>query len=408
MSEQAENITQSNEPMGTGRRAFQQIVGHSRRLQDRMRELNWDPDKTKTLKRRFTISQAASMVGKSPETIRRAEAAGELPQPVLSNAGRRVGYKLEDVNRMRDHFGANPWRADGEEPIRLAFQNLKGGVGKTTLCVHFAQYLAEHGYRVILIDADSQASATSAFGLAPERNIDDDTTLAPFLSEQKSDLSYAVRKTYWDRLDIIPANLTLYTAEYELAAAKIIAGDYWLERLLSGIRTIEHNYDVIILDPPPALGSISLSVLRALNALIVPVPPAMYDYDSSVTFFEMMDEILEGVERVIGGPLNFKIFRLLVSKFDTRTPAQKDMVTLMSDHYSRYLLNNAIITSAEFHNAAAEMSSVYELTGPTAGKETYDRCMAALNGTFREIETAMRNTWPSHTDRLQKEGIRVL
>lgn len=366
------------------------------------------PDTDKQLKRRYTITQVAEMIGRSPNGIRKAEGLGALPMPELSEQGRRTGYSLAEVNRIREYFRISAGRAPGEEPIKMAFQSFKGGVGKSTLCTHFAQYLAEKGYRVLLVDCDSQATTTTIFGLRPDLDLKTEQTLLPFFDGSQMDLSYAIRETYWDGLHIIPSNLSLYSAEYELAATAGQSGPGWINRLHEGIGTIEDRYDVIIMDPPPALGMISLNVVRSANALVVPTPPAMYDFHSTVTFFRMMEEVLESVEAAVGQPLNYKFLKLLVSKYDPTKSAQEFIVRMMGEHYTRHVLNAAVKESAEIDNASADWRTVYELEKYTASRQTYMRCLASLNAVFKEIETLIQSSWPSHRERLEAEGHMVL
>ena len=392
---------------GTGLDRIRQIVSHSDALIDELRNLAFDPDTEKQLRRRYTITQVADMVGRSANGIRKAEASGALPKPALNERGRRSGYSLEDVNRIRDHFNIRPGRLDTEEPVRLAIQNFKGGVGKSTLCTHFSQFLAERGFRVLVIDCDSQASTTTTFGIRPDLDLESQDTLLPFFDYSESDLNYAIRSTYWDRLDIIPSNLSLYSAEYELAANAGQSGPGWIDRLHEGIQTVEEGYDVVIMDPPPALGMISLNVVRSANALIVPTPPAMYDFHSTVTFFRMMEEVLSSVEEAIGEPLNYKFMKILISKYDPGKSAQEFMVNLMGEHYSRYILNTIVKDSAEIDNAGADWHTVYELEKPTTSAKTYKRCLVSLNAVFKEIELLIRSTWPSHAEGLEEEGIMI-
>ena len=392
---------------GTGLDRIRQIVSHSDALIDELRNLAFDPDTEKQLRRRYTITQVADMVGRSANGIRKAEASRALPKPALNERGRRSGYSLKDVNRIRDHFNIRPGRLDTEEPVRLAIQNFKGGVGKSTLCTHFSQFLAERGFRVLVIDCDSQASTTTTFGIRPDLDLESQDTLLPFFDYSESDLNYAIRSTYWDRLDIIPSNLSLYSAEYELAANAGQSGPGWIDRLHEGIQTVEEGYDVVIMDPPPALGMISLNVVRSANALIVPTPPAMYDFHSTVTFFRMMEEVLSSVEEAIGEPLNYKFMKILISKYDPGKSAQEFMVNLMGEHYSRYILNTIVKDSAEIDNAGADWHTVYELEKPTTSAKTYKRCLVSLNAVFKEIELLIRSTWPSHAEGLEEEGIMI-
>lgn len=392
---------------GTGLDRIRQIVAHSDALIDELRNLAFEPDREKQLRRRYTITQVAEMVGRSANGIRKAEASGVLPVPTVNARGRRSGYSLTEVNRIRDHFGIRPGRLSHEEPVRLALQNFKGGVGKSTLCTHLSQFLAERGMRVLLIDCDSQASTTTTFGIRPDSELTAEDTLLPFFDHTENDLYYAIRKTYWDKLDIIPANLSLYSAEYELAATAGQGGPTWIDRLHEGISSVEQDYDVVIMDPPPALGMVSLNVVRAANALVIPTPPAMYDFHSTVTFFRMMEEVLSSVEEAINEPLNYKFMKILISKFDPGKSAQDFMVNLMGEHYSRYILNGVIKDSAEIDNAGADWHTVYELERATTSAKTYKRCLLSLNVVFKEIELLIRSTWPSHSEALEGEGIMI-
>ena len=225
---------------------------------------------------RFPITRAADLVGRTSAAIREAEKDGRLPGVERTASGRRIGYTLAEINQMRAVFGTRPWRTEDDPLSVIAVQNFKGGVGKSTLSVHLAQYLAIRGYRVCLIDCDSQGSATSMFGYVPDLDIAEDDTLYPFFrNAEMTSLAYAVRETQWDGLYLIPSNLKLYSSEYELAARVARAEPTLLNRLGDGIASIGDHFDVVILDPPPALGTISLSVMRAANALLVPIPPTV-------------------------------------------------------------------------------------------------------------------------------------
>ena len=130
----------------------------------------------------------------------------------------------------------SPWRQASDPLSIIAVQNFKGGVGKSTVSVHLAQYLAMHGYRVCLIDCDSQGSSTMMLGYVPDLDISEDDTLYPFIrNAEMSSLAYAVRETHWDGLWLVPANLRLYSAEYELAARIARSDQGLLNRLAEGV-----------------------------------------------------------------------------------------------------------------------------------------------------------------------------
>lgn len=354
---------------------------------------------------RFSITRTAELVGRTGASIRDAEKEGRLPSVARTASGRRVGYTLAEINQMRAVFGTRPWRA-AEDPISIiAVQNFKGGVGKSTVSTHLAQYLAMKGYRVCLIDCDSQGSSTTLFGYVPDLDISEDDTLYPFIrNTEMSSLAYAVRETHWDGLFLIPANLKLYSAEYELAARIARADKGLLNRLAEGIASIEAHFDVIILDPPPALGTISLAVMRAANALLVPVPPTVVDFTSTTTFLAMLYETMS-VLADQGLPIKLDWMRMLATRADEQKSMQRELLGIMRGLFGETLLRTVLKDSAEIDNASARLMTVYDLDGPVTSRETYQRCLTYLNAVNAEVETLIRLSWPSHTGRLRLEGV---
>lgn len=354
----------------------------------------------------FPIGKAAELVGRTPAAIRDAEKDGRLPAPPRAENNRRVGYTLGQLNDMRGVFGTRPWRDPETDPCAvIAVQNFKGGVGKSTISVHLAQYLAIRGYRVLLIDCDSQASATTLFGYVPDLDLEEADTLYTFLREdERTSLDYAIRSTHFDGLDLIPANLRLFQSEYEIAARMARGQGALLDRLSAGIASVSDRYDAVVIDPPPALGAISLSVLRAANSLVVPVPPTVMDFSSTAAFLAMLDETMEVLEgHGLAPELNF--LRFVASKVDDGKSMQKELLALMQQLYGTGLVRTPLKDSAEIDNATARLMTVYELDGPMTSRSVRDRCLTYLDGVNGEIDIDVRSMWPSHAVRLRKEGL---
>ena len=371
------------------------------RLRDSARSARADDRREPT----FPIGKAADLVGRTPAAIRDAEKDGRLPPPPRTENNRRVGYTLAQLNDMRGLFGTRPWRTPDDPCCVIAVQNFKGGVGKSTLSVHLAQYLAIQGYRVALIDCDSQASATTLFGYVPDLDLTEDDTLYPFLRQQElTSLEYALRKTHFDGLELIPANLRLFQSEYEIAARMARGQGRLLDRLSQGIASISDRFDVIVLDPPPALGAISLSVLRAANALIVPVPPTVMDFSSTAAFLAMLDETIETLSENDLAP-TLKFLRFVASKVDENKSMQKELLNLMRTLFGHAMIRTPLKDSAEIDNATARLMTVYELDGPVTSSAVRNRCLAYLDGVNAEIEIDIRSMWPSHLGRLRKEAL---
>ncbi|MEL6965285.1 MAG: AAA family ATPase, partial [Pseudomonadota bacterium] len=298
-----------------------------------LKDRAFSPDSRKVLDRRWRIGQVAQMVGRSTQAIRDKQSKGIVPRPEGSSA---YVYDLEHINLLRDEFGTRPARAPDEEPAVLAFQTFKGGAGKSTLAVHFAQYMALKGYRCALIDCDPQGTASTLFAshpalaVADKLDADDDAldySLEEYMQEDFSDFSRCIRASYFPGVDIIPAGLSLNNADYYLAA-NIQNDPALLNRLKEGIQSVWHAYDVIVLDPPPALGLLSLSVMNAANCLAIPVKPTVIDFASTWQFLEMTFDNISVLQRS-GIPPFYHFDAFVVNNMSDSKSAHVDITSAM-------------------------------------------------------------------------------
>ncbi|NQV86656.1 MAG: AAA family ATPase [Woeseiaceae bacterium] len=371
---------------------------------DRLRHLSFDPANQKLFNRTWTISQLQSMVGRAPQTIRDAENEGRLPAPEKDASNRRRGYTLPELNHMRDIFGTRPHRAEGEDTPVIAFSNFKGGAGKSTLAVHFAQYMALKGYRMLLVDSDPQASATTMFGINSDLEADQERALENYLFEDFDDFRRCIRTSYFPGVDIVPANLRLFNAEYALAA-HTREDPLILNRLKTGIGSVKSDYDVIVIDPPPALGMLSLSVINAATALIIPMRPSTVDFASTAAFLSMLKSNLTSMIGA-GFQIQYYFESLLINNMDDNKSAHKEISeTLHGLFPAPDIFTATMKDSAEIDNAARDMKTVYDLSRPLTSKATHQRCLDYLNAVNLEIETRVRKIWPSHREALRKQAI---
>jgi chromosome partitioning protein len=367
------------------------------RMIDRLRRQAFLPESRKGLNLRFGIAEAAALLGCSTNRIRMAEDDGRLPQPPATDNGRRPGYTIDDLLTMREVLGASPARGEQDQPAIIAVQNFKGGVGKSTVTTHLAHYFAVKGYRVLVVDCDSQATTTTLFGFNPHFNITRGQTLYPYLSidPTQTDLLYAVQKTPWPNVDLIPSNLELFDVEYELAAAGADGGSVLASRfrkLKAGLQDLARNYDIVILDPPPALGTISLAVMQAANALIVPLAATTPDFCSTVQFLSMMDQVTGQLAQA-GISVHYDFVRLICSKFDANDPSHAMVRTIMEQTFGPALLPVPILESAEISHAALRMMTIYELERPIGTPRTHKRCKANLDEVLGQVEQLVRSGW---------------
>jgi chromosome partitioning protein len=378
------------------------ILTASETFLKRMHEMGQAPHQAKSLQRLFSPSEAAEMVGRDRTTLARVEADLSIEPPARNpDNNRRLGYTLEQVNAFRSHFGTLPRRDPAQDqPIIIACQNFKGGVGKSTTCISLAHFLALKGYRVLVIDTDSQATTTSMFGYVPDAEIQQDDTILAYLGGAHTTLEPVVRRTYFPGIDLIPACLALYEAEIALVLhiAEQTSAEARREvfaELGYGIRTVADAYDVVLLDSPPALGVISLNVLIAADALLVPTAAKMFDFSSTVQFFRMIRNYVAQ----LAPEKSYRWISVLTTLFDQRYDSQRQFVDVMRACFGESVFQRVFFHSAEVINASAQFVGPYEVAKPNR------KVLEMLDNVFGEIEVAILKEWPSKRAALSARGI---
>lgn len=368
------------------------------RMRDRIKEIANQPENKKTLNMTFGPSQAAELLGRTPEALAKAEARGRLPAPRQSPNGRRY-YTVEDLIAIREQLGIIPGKATDEDAVVISVQNFKGGVGKSTLAKHFADYLALRGYRVLVLDCDPQASLSTMFDVEPVTLIDDQNVLSEYLSPRGEWDSFRglIRKTIWPNIDIVPSNLGLQDAEWDLTATIQDGRDGMrnsITRLRVGLSEVMKEYDVVVLDPPPAMGFLALNTMAAANGLMVPVPARQLDYLSTIHFLNTVEEHLKLLNRA-GIKADYAFFRMICSMYMTERKGEGEMWQIMQATYAGRLASQPIFHSEAIKDASNANRSIYEVAAPRSPR-VYARCRENLDTVFGEIESVIRQQWPSH------------
>lgn len=375
------------------------------RMRDRIKELAYRPDTEKKLDLTMGPTQAAQLVGRTPEALAKAEQQGRLPSPKTLPNGRRY-YSVEDLSVVREKLGIRPGRKEGQSPITVTVQNFKGGVAKSTVTVHFAHYLALRGYKVLVIDMDPQASTTTMFGWQPESLLDEEHVLGNFLSPRSNVEQFApcIKRTSWPTIDLVPCNIGLQDAEWDLTAT-VSEGPHQIATALSqlrlGVSQVEDNYDVVVIDPPPALGFLGLNSLAAANALVIPVPARQLDYLSTIHFLGTIAENLETLEKA-GIDVEFAFIKILCAMY--KGGSEVGTFNMMKASYGSQMVTEPLLHSEEIKNANMLFQSVYELSRPTGSHQTYQRCRTNLDQVFGEIERYIKDAWAAQSADLAQIG----
>jgi chromosome partitioning protein len=369
--------------------------------QQRIVELDNAPEEQKRL-RQFPTVEAAMLLGVSESYLRQITMQGGdfTCGTVASNNYRRT-FALKELHWILDGL----YKKTGDERYRrhrspseklqvVAVANFKGGAAKTTTAVHLAQYLALRGYRVLAIDLDSQASLTSLFGLQPDTDVGAEATLYPVFRGDCDNLNSCIRPTYWPRLDLVPANLSLSQAEFEMPvrAQRERNFGFWLV-LREAIQNSAMNYDVVILDCPPSLGFMSINAIFASTGVIVPVPPSMIDFASTGQFFRMCSQVLEQIEEIDPDSKEVDFFKILVAKHIVTDQNQKQIIHLMGANFGDMLLENAMAVTTALDGAGLRKRTYYEIDDQVGTRQSYMRGLAFLNAVNAEIEGVLIKAW---------------
>lgn len=371
-----------------------------------MSEAMFPPTSKKTL-RRFTSGEAARLMGISDSTLRKMALAGEGPQPDQGPGGRRL-YTLSQINEIRTRLAATargrdphefvPARGEGDHLQVLAVTNFKGGSGKTTTSAHLAQYLSLHGYRVLAVDLDPQASLSALMGVMPEVEVGSNETLYSAIryDDERRPLSDVIRPTYFDGLDLVPGNLELMEFEHVTPQALMDgvrdADEIFYSRIARAFDSVADRYDVVVIDCPPQLGYLTLSALCAATSMIITVHPQMLDVASMSQFLLMTQDLL-AVVREAGGALHYDFIRYLVTRYEPQDGPQTKVVALLRNLFGDHVLTNPMVKSAAVSDAGLTKQTLYEIGRENLTRSTYDRAMEALDSVNGEIERLIRAAW---------------
>src|SRR5579863_375944 len=262
----------------------------------------------------------------------------------------------------------------------LGIVNQKGGVGKTTTAINLSAALALEGLKVLLIDCDPQANATSGLGIQRDdaRHSVYDVLMGHAPAEQ------VILPTVVDNLSLLPGSKNLTGANIELASA-----DDRATRLRNALQPIQEKYDLVVLDCPPALDLLTLNVLAAANALIVTMQAEYFA-------LEGISELISTLERVRAAfNPEVSIEGVLLTMYDDRTNLAQQVTETLREYFKERLYQTVIPRNVRLAEAPSHGKPVALYDPRSRGTEAYFELAA---------EFLTRNKIPSPKAAARKTG----
>jgi chromosome partitioning protein len=362
-------------------------------------EIENAPDQRKRL-RSFTISEIADLLD-----VTRSKLLAVCRQSDHGRFQPRTLLTFDDVETARnalanssDGLRFKPQRDPDkpEEVAIVAFANFKGGSGKTTSAVHFAQHLALSGYRVLIVDLDSQGSTTALFGIDPGHEVTQANSFAGWLEGEDARASDLCMKTYWPTIDLLAGGPVLQQAEFALAQRAAVSdglnAPHWAE-LAGYLASVQQKYDVIVLDTRPDVNMLMVNALHAATGVIVPTQATMVDLSSTGEFFGFLAGYIEQMKPLIGPAApEFGFTKVLVTRFLPTERSQIALWDLMKARFGKSLLSQPMLHTAIMGTAGVGKETIYEYE-PGNDRKAYDRATASLLSVNRLIEAEILRVW---------------
>jgi chromosome partitioning protein len=303
-------------------------------------------------------------------TKRLAEVVSATEKQVLNVLGKREAYGPEDLPVLREKLKRPP---EPFPPRTQLFLNFKGGTGKTSVSSSYAYRLAERGYRVLMIDLDSQGHATKCLG---QEGSSFAHTLLDVLI-RKTPVTEVTVATRMPGLSLVPANLSMSTID--LALMPLAGREY---RLRNALKEVEGQYDFIVMDAPPSFGLLNLNALMAASDLVIPVLADFLSYDG----LRLLFETIQGLEQDLAHQLE-NIF-IVVNAYNQTFKIAREALDALRTHYAEYLLDTVVRQCTKFAQASSEGCPIFGYDADSKGATDIEAMQLEILGRVREAAQA--------------------
>ena len=243
--------------------------------------------------------------------------------------------------------------------------NQKGGVGKTTSAINIAVFLAVSGKKVMLIDLDPQANATSGVGLNKHNVLK--STYHVLLEEL--DIKDVLQPTVIPNLLIAPSNLDLTGAEVELVGS--LGREYRLKRALEKVKP---EFDFLIIDSPPSLGLLTINGLCAADSVLIPVQCEYYALEGLTQLNNTIRLVKDNINP------NLVIEGVLLTMADFRTNLTKEVIQEARNHFKDKVYKTVIPRNIRLTEAPSFGKPIFLYDKDSLGSQKYEELCREILG----------------------------
>ena len=370
---------------------FRRIADALRAAQRAAIEVENAPDKRKRL-RTFSSQEVASLLG-----IRSRDVGAARNRLSFDDIMKLHISLYESSGNPRYFPQRRPERGEGLATV--AFTNFKGGSAKTTSSVHFAQFMARQGYRVLLIDLDSQGSATAQFGIDPSSEVGVDNSFAAWIAGRQAGGEMngvsLCQPTYWPSIDLVPAGAVLAQSE-DILSARAAVGQVedvlYFEELARFLSAVSDRYDVAVIDTRPDVNMLMTIALHAATGLIVPARATMTDLASTGEFFAHLANYVAEFRSAFGSELGLTFAKVMVTAYDPTDRSQEALVGLIRERFGDAVLPGEFLHSRIMGTAGFGKETLYEYE-PSTDRAAYNRVVMSANAVNHAIERQILLGW---------------
>lgn len=245
----------------------------------------------------------------------------------------------------------------------VTFANQKGGVGKTTSCVSIAAAVADKGKKVLICDIDPQGNATSGVGINKKDILH--STYDTIIGRRPA--SEAVLKTEFKNLDILPANINLAGAEFELVTA-----DHRETRLKQALDSLREQYDYIFVDCPPSLGVLTINAIVAADGIVIPMQCEFYALEGLTQLMVTLKKIKQLYNPAL------EITGILITMYNGRLNLSAQVISELKKYYADKLFKTAIIRNVRISEAPGFGMPVHYFDKYSKGAKAYEEAAEEL------------------------------